>query len=104
MGVRAIDVSTGSDRPLFVLESRQGRLDAWNVQVDPGLPRADRHFSQEIRRLTRIHVRSVEQPVNLDDGDDAVQLAMATRGPNAGVLRVQLGEPRDRLIWAGSRG
>jgi Domain of unknown function (DUF4159) len=33
-------------------------------------PRADRHFSEEIRRLTRIHVRSVEQPVNLDDGDD----------------------------------
>jgi hypothetical protein len=33
-------------------------------------PRADRHFSQAVRRLTRIHVRSVEQPVNLDDGDD----------------------------------
>jgi hypothetical protein len=33
-------------------------------------PRADRHFSQAIRRLTRVHVRSVEQPVNLDDGDD----------------------------------
>jgi hypothetical protein len=33
-------------------------------------PRADRHFAQAIRRLTRIHVRSVEQPVNLDDGDD----------------------------------
>ena len=33
-------------------------------------PRADRHFSQAIRRLTRLHVRSVEQPVNLDDGDD----------------------------------
>jgi hypothetical protein len=32
-------------------------------------PRADRHFSQAIRRLTRIHVRSVEQPINLDDGD-----------------------------------
>ncbi len=33
-------------------------------------PRADRHFVQAMRRLTRIHVRSVEQPVNLDDGDD----------------------------------
>jgi hypothetical protein len=33
-------------------------------------PRADRHFSQAVRRLTRIHVRSVEQPVNLEDGDD----------------------------------
>src|SRR5579864_1218408 len=34
-------------------------------------PRADRHFSLAVRRLTRIHVRSVEQPINLDDGDDA---------------------------------
>jgi hypothetical protein len=33
-------------------------------------PRADRHFAAALRRLTRIHVRSVEQPVNLDDGDD----------------------------------
>ena len=33
-------------------------------------PRADRHFSSAIRRLTRLHVRSAEQPVNLDDGDD----------------------------------
>jgi hypothetical protein len=32
-------------------------------------PRADRHFVQAVRRLTRIHVRSVEQPVNLDEGD-----------------------------------
>lgn len=33
-------------------------------------PRADRHFSVAMRRLTRIHVRSAEQPVNLDDGGD----------------------------------
>jgi len=33
-------------------------------------PRADRHFSQAIRRLTRLHVRSVEQPIELEDGDD----------------------------------
>jgi hypothetical protein len=33
-------------------------------------PRADRHFALALRRLTRLHVRSVEQPVNLDDGDD----------------------------------
>jgi hypothetical protein len=33
-------------------------------------PRGDRHFAQAIRRLTRISARSVEQPVNLDDGDD----------------------------------
>jgi len=33
-------------------------------------PRADRHFAQALRRLTRIHVRSVEQPVNLEDAGD----------------------------------
>ena len=33
-------------------------------------PRADRHFLTALRRLTRMDARSVEQPVNLDDGDD----------------------------------
>jgi hypothetical protein len=33
-------------------------------------PRADRHFALALRRLTRVSVRSIEQPVNLDDGDD----------------------------------
>ncbi len=33
-------------------------------------PRADRHFVVALRRLTRVQARSVEQPVNLDDGDD----------------------------------
>jgi hypothetical protein len=32
-------------------------------------PRSDRHLSTAIRRLTRVHARSVEQPVDLDDGD-----------------------------------
>jgi len=32
-------------------------------------PRADRHFALAVRRLTRLHVRSVEQIVNLDEGD-----------------------------------
>jgi hypothetical protein len=33
-------------------------------------PRADRHFVQAVRRLTRLSTRSVEQPVSLDDQDD----------------------------------
>jgi hypothetical protein len=33
-------------------------------------PRADRTFAQLLRRLTSMDVRSVEQPVSLDDGDD----------------------------------
>ncbi len=32
-------------------------------------PRSDRHFAAALRRLTRVHARSVEQPVNLDEGD-----------------------------------
>src|ERR1700689_2139339 len=44
---------------------RQG-LSLWTQDY----PRADRHFSEAVRRLTRLHVRSVEQPVNLDDGDE----------------------------------
>ncbi len=34
-------------------------------------PRADRHFSRALQRLTRLSVRSVEQPVMLEDGDEA---------------------------------
>jgi hypothetical protein len=33
-------------------------------------PPADRHFSQAVRRLTRLHTRSVEQIVNFDEGDE----------------------------------
>lgn len=33
-------------------------------------PRGDRTYARLLRRLTTTHVRSVEQPVNLDDGDD----------------------------------
>jgi hypothetical protein len=33
-------------------------------------PRADRALIQMLRRVTRTNVRAVEQPVNLDDGDD----------------------------------
>ena len=39
---------------------------AWAVDY----PRGDRTFARILRRLTKINVRSVEQPVNLDDGDD----------------------------------
>ena len=43
-----------------------GGRSSWTTDYDA----ADRHVSRALRRLTRIHVRSVEQPVNLDDGDD----------------------------------
>ena len=51
----------------------RGRDRDWHEGVSlwtQDYPRADRHFSLAVRRLTRIHVRSAEQPVNLEDGDD----------------------------------
>ena len=33
-------------------------------------PRADRHLLQAVRRLTRVDARSVEQVVDIEDGDD----------------------------------
>src|SRR5580658_1242469 len=33
-------------------------------------PRSDRHLSEAVRRLTRIQTRSVEEPVDLRDGDE----------------------------------
>ena len=41
-------------------------LTNWTIDY----PRSDRHISAAVRRLTRLQARSVEQPVNLDDGDD----------------------------------
>jgi hypothetical protein len=52
----------------------RGRFDGdWRLGLSlwtQDYPRADRHFSLAVRRLTRIHVRSVEQPVNLDEGEE----------------------------------
>jgi hypothetical protein len=39
---------------------------SWTIDY----PRADRHIAEMVRRLTAVDARSVEQPVNLDDGDD----------------------------------
>jgi hypothetical protein len=39
---------------------------SWTIDY----PRADRRIAAAVRRLTRVAARSVEQPVNLDDGDD----------------------------------
>jgi hypothetical protein len=49
----------------FMGDWRQGASN-WTMDY----PRSDRHLAQALRRLTRIHVRSVEETVNLDDGDE----------------------------------
>ena len=51
--------------PRFQGDWHQG-LSLWTQDY----PRADRHFSLALRRLSRLEVRSVEQPVNLEDGDE----------------------------------
>jgi hypothetical protein len=40
----------------------------WNWTID--YPRSDRHLSSALRRLSRLQVRSVEQPTALEDDDD----------------------------------
>jgi hypothetical protein len=65
-------------------------------------PRADRHFSQALRRLTRVHVRSVEQCVNLDEGDayDWPWLYAVQVG-EWGLTNQQADEMRDYLLRGG---
>jgi hypothetical protein len=58
---------------LLARRVRWGSMFDWRVggtSWTQDYPRADRHFAQALRRLTRISVRSVEQPVDPDDTDD----------------------------------
>lgn len=53
--------------------SRGGRGGNWErggTMWSNDYPIGDRAFARILRRLTRIDVRSVEQPINLNDGDD----------------------------------
>jgi len=62
----------GSGRRRFGFTFGGGRLD-WReggTSWTQDYPRADRHFAAALRRLSRVHARSVEQPVNPDDLDD----------------------------------
>jgi hypothetical protein len=49
----------------FMMDWREG-FTSWTQDY----PRADRHFAAAVRRLTRVHTRSTEQPSNPDDIDD----------------------------------
>jgi len=52
----------------------RGRFDGdWHLGLSlwtQDYPRADRHFAEAVRRLTRIHTRSVEQVVDLEDKNE----------------------------------
>ena len=66
-------------------------------------PRADRHFSLAVRRLTRIHVRSVEQIVNLDDGNEVYNWPWlyAVQVGEWGITDAQARKLRDYLLRGG---
>lgn len=53
-------------RLMYSGSGRRGFGNSWTVDY----PRGDRLFAKLLRRLTTANVRSVEQPVSLDDGDD----------------------------------
>jgi hypothetical protein len=77
---------------------REGRS-AWTNDY----PRSDRHFVTALRRLSRVQVRSVEQPVNLEDGDDVYNWPwLYSVGPNHWRLTdAQVEKLRDYLARGG---
>ena len=77
---------------------RQGGT-SWAVDY----PRADRRLALILRRLTRIDVRSVEQPVNLEDGDDVYHWPFLMAGlPGSWDLSdAQAAKLRDYLLRGG---
>jgi hypothetical protein len=65
-------------------------------------PRADRHFSQAVRRLTRIHIRSVEQPINLDEDEQFdYPWVYAVQVGEWGLTKKQGKEMREYLLRGG---
>src|SRR5882724_7960597 len=79
-------------------EWRQGGT-SWSQDY----PRADRHFAQALRRLTRLSARSVEQPVNLEDGDDVYNWPWLCAGEMGDWLLTpaQASKLRDYLLRGG---
>ena len=67
------------------------------------IPRADRAFAQAVRRLTRIDARSVEQSVNLDDGDEIYNWPWlyAVQVGEWGLTEQQAKKLRDYLLRGG---
>ena len=66
-------------------------------------PRSDRHLSAAVRRLTRVHTRSVEQCVNLDDEDEVYNwpFLYAVQVGEWGPTDAQMEKLRDYLLRGG---
>jgi hypothetical protein len=83
-----------------------GREDDWHDGTalwTQDFPPADRNFSLALRRLTRIHARSVEQCVNLDDGDEVYNWPWlyAVQVGEWGITDQQAKKLRDYLLRGG---
>ena len=85
----------------------RGRFDGdWRLGLSlwtQDYPPADRAFSQALRRLTRIQVRSVEQCVNLDDGDEVYYwpFLYAVQVGEWGITQAQAKKLREYLLRGG---
>src|ERR1700683_2002895 len=77
---------------------RQG-LSLWTQDY----PRADRAFAQAVKRLTRVDARSVEEAVNLDDGDEVYNWPWlyAVQVGGWGLTERQAKKLRDYLLRGG---
>ena len=84
--------------PRFQGDWRKG-LSLWTQDY----PKADRALSAAVGRLTRIDARSVEQPVNLDDGDEVYNWPWlyAVQVGEWGLTEPQCKKLRDYLLRGG---
>jgi hypothetical protein len=66
-------------------------------------PRADRHFSEAVRRLTRLNVRSVEQPIDVEDHDEVYNFPWlyAVQVGEWGLTEAEAKVMRDYLLRGG---
>ncbi len=66
-------------------------------------PRADRHFSLAVRRLTRVDAHSVEQCINLEAGDEVYNYPWlyAVQVGEWGITNAQAAKLRDYLLRGG---
>ena len=85
----------------------RGRFDGdWRLGMSlwtQDAPPADRSFAAAVRRLTRIDARSVEQDVNLDDGDEVYNWPWlyAVQVGEWGITQHQADVLRDYLLRGG---
>jgi len=89
------------------LNGYRGRFDGpWQEGLSlwtQDYPRADRALANAVRRLTNVDARSVEQPVNLDDGDEIYNWPWlyAVQVGEWGLTEKQARKLRDYLLRGG---